>query len=129
MKRSKLNINKAIKKSSKAKLELYDRLYDIGNFLLNKHNPCSIKKGTCNGPYTTSFCCDDCKYLTAKGCTVKALRCKLWLCHTVPPNKHPNKIVEQFDRLSHIASINGLIIPRGSKSDVSNKVNGLYITD
>ena len=119
---SKVNRKKAIKKSNRAKLELYDRLYDIGNFLLKKYNPCSIKRGTCNGPYATSFCCDGCKYKTSKGCSVKSLWCKLWLCGI----KHPNKIREQFYTLSCIAYINGLSMPRESKGTVKIRLRKLH---
>jgi hypothetical protein len=27
-------------------------------------------------------CCEDCKHLSRKGCTVKSLACRLWLCES-----------------------------------------------
>lgn len=87
--------------------KLYDRLYDIGNFLLNKYKPCKIKGSTCVGKFDTEFCCSGCVYVTPKGCSTKVLWCKLWLCFSVQcTNK---KLASQFSMLTHIACINKLI--------------------
>jgi hypothetical protein len=67
-------------------LKAYDAIYDIANGLLRKYNPCKHDSdGICEGDrlYRNGRkhgCCGGCKWLTSKGCRVRALSCKLWLC-------------------------------------------------
>ena len=105
--------DKAVVRTTTEREKLYDRLYDIGNFLLKKHSPCAIKNGKCNGPFRTEFCCGCCKYLTKKGCSIKCLWCKLWLCGV-----GSDRLLKQFKILNHLAKINGLIHPRRTKQYV-----------
>ena len=97
----------AIKPTTKSITELsaiYDRIYDIADRLIKKHNPCNIytkivpakklffnpifpeqliENTYCNSNGTVNaLCCEGCKYWD-KGCTVKALGCKLFLCQCV----------------------------------------------
>jgi len=88
---------------------LYDRIYDIADRLIKKHNPCNIhteiqphhlyptkleKETVCMSYSINSLCCSGCKYWD-KGCTVKSLGCKLFLCQCVT-----NKILqERFRKL------------------------------
>ncbi len=68
-----------------AKEELYDLLFDIGQQTLNYYNPCDWKNGKCRRMRMSENdegCCEGCKHLSKKGCTVKSLACKLWLCAT-----------------------------------------------
>lgn len=80
---------------------LYDRIYNIADKLLKKHNPCNIHKGKIKAEHIywkpknpdrlinaivctrksrhSNLCCGGCKYCN-KGCTVKCLACKLFLC-------------------------------------------------
>ena len=58
---------------------LYDTLYEIGQRILDNHNPCEIAKNRCSAKHH-SFCCGGCQHLTENGCKAKALWCKLWLC-------------------------------------------------
>ena len=102
--------SKAKMKTISDKEALYDRLYVIGDFLLKKHNPCKIKKGKCSGPFRTEFCCDDCRYIINKGCSIKCLWCKLWLCGV-----GSDHLLRQFKTLNHLAKINYLIHPRRPK--------------
>ena len=57
----------------------YNKIYFEMQELLNRDTPCRgdngepCKRGT--------FCCQGCKFLNEKGCTIKSLWCKLWLCH------------------------------------------------
>ncbi len=67
----------------KAKEELYDILFDIGQQTLSYYNPCDWKNGKCRRMRSSKNdegCCEGCKHLSRKGCTVKSLACKLWLC-------------------------------------------------
>ena len=77
--------------------EIYDKIYQEAQDILNKYNPCEIvvKDGfaTCR----TESCCDEgqicccgCNFHSNKGCTVKCLVCKLFLCHYIPLD-HPAK--------------------------------------
>jgi len=59
--------------------EEYDKLCQRADAILKKFNPCNIKRGRCSGGRRYP-CCDDCEFLSKKGCTEKSLACKLWLC-------------------------------------------------
>ena len=82
---------------------LYDRIYDIADRLLKKHNPCNIhteiqphhlfptklkEETVCTSWCTHSLCCSSCNHWD-KGCTVKCLGCKLFLCSAIT-----NKILQ-----------------------------------
>ena len=77
---------------------LYDRIYDIADGLLKKHNPCNIHsdgtKSSCQCHLHTThrihLCCTGCKYISPTGCTVKALACKLFLCPSIK-----NKVLQK----------------------------------
>jgi hypothetical protein len=49
---------------------------------LAKHNPCRITPNPNGGINCMAGhgCCEGCNHLGARGCTVQALACKLWLC-------------------------------------------------
>ena len=88
---------------------LYDRIYDIADRLLKKHNPCNIRIETrphhlfptklneetvCMSWCTHSLCCNSCNHWD-KGCTVKCLSCKLFLCQSIK-----NKVLQKrFQKL------------------------------
>ena len=76
---------------------IYDRIYDIADRLIKKHNPCNIhietiphhlyptklnEETVCMSYSINSLCCGECKYWD-KGCTVKSLGCKLFLCQYI----------------------------------------------
>ena len=90
---------------------LYDRIYDIADRLIKKHNPCNIciKNNKILCTYYTidkhdefylpqnKLCCLYCSkgYWSKEGCTVKALGCKLFLCQVVK-----NKVLKKrFQKL------------------------------
>ena len=99
-----------IRKTIKEKMVLYHKLCNISNFLLRKYNPCKFSKGTCDGLNKIS-CCIECKYLIdGKGCTVKALQCRLYLCYDV----REDHLHEQLGKLQSIASVNNLVHYRES---------------
>jgi len=58
---------------------VYDKLWHEADAILKKFNPCKIKRGRCSSGRRHP-CCDDCEFLSKKGCTEKSLACKLWLC-------------------------------------------------
>src|SRR3970282_2096940 len=96
---------------SLSKSELYDTLYQRCQEALDSANPCHInvigKTVSCEhrqrhpGSNFNGLCCRGCKHLSATGCTVKALACKFWLCHTVRL-KNP-KLVERMEQLRDVA--------------------------
>lgn len=68
---------------------IYDRIYDIADRLIKKHNPCNIHadgtKVSCTYRLCeTRLCCGGCggRYWDS-GCTVKCLACKLFLCGAI----------------------------------------------
>ena len=83
---------------------LYDRIYNIADRLIKKHNPCGIQKGKngfvrCLYSSCEVLCCGGCIHWN-HGCTVKALACKLYLCNSV------NKLVKnRLTKLQHIAFV------------------------
>ncbi len=66
----------------------YDCLYEKADKLFKEHNPCLFIDGLCicNRKVSTKRqrhsggCCGGCKYVGSKGCTVKSLGCKLFVC-------------------------------------------------
>ena len=99
-------MNTATKSLSTQELSaIYDRIYDIADRLIKKHNPCNIritKKGICceheyyNG--YSRLCCGGCDFWSENGCTVKCLACKLLICWSTR-----NNIVK--DRLEKLRAI------------------------
>ncbi len=92
--------------------ELYDRLYDIADRLIKKHNPCNIhtERGVvlCNchnlikearheQKHGCFVCCNTCKYGGKHGCTVKNLSCKVFTC-----SQMDSKIARRLHRLCDI---------------------------
>jgi hypothetical protein len=67
-----------------AKMELYEILFNIGQQIIDHHDPCEWKDGACRRMRSSDpdaeVCCKGCPHLGETGCTVKSLACKLWLC-------------------------------------------------
>lgn len=64
---------------------VYDRLFEEGVDLF-KSNPCNLTKDAITGRVSCRDgipCCGKCVHLGPEGCTVQALACKLWMCHTM----------------------------------------------
>jgi hypothetical protein len=74
------------------KMLQHDDAYKRGQAVLAKYNPCALRKEA-DGTYSCyesrtkkekqAGCCEGCEHLGSDGCTVQAVACKLWLCHTV----------------------------------------------
>ena len=95
---------------------LYDRIYNIADRLIKKHNPCNIhttKTGyTLCKQYNTVrsvkgkeekrhyLCCTACEYQSKTGCPIKCLPCKLFLCGSIPNGR---VIIDRLYRLKVIA--------------------------
>jgi hypothetical protein len=104
------------------KMKLYDRLYEIADFLLKKHNPCGHSNGKCGGMKTYTFqggCCGECEHLRANGCSVKALYCKLWVCGAV----NTEILHKQLKALINIASYNDLLDCRERRQYTMARLN------
>jgi len=79
-------------------MDKYSEIYVKADALIKQHDPCNIKDGWCtkysrdDNPYGKKqgeLCCHGCEHHSAKrGCRVKALSCKLWLCGTIR-DKYP----------------------------------------
>jgi len=93
---------------------LYDRIYDIADKLIKKHNPCKIHtkdKKLCCICYSTGspygrLCCGGCwekitDHYSLFGCITKCLACKLYLCPTAK-GKH-RRLSNQLYRLKQFA--------------------------
>jgi hypothetical protein len=93
-------------KSVKEASRLYDTLYELGQEVLDKYKPCIDCK---------TYCCDGCKYLSSKGCTVKSLACKLWLCSNIAyRNILASKEISKLRSISYSVDLMHL---RASKKD------------
>jgi hypothetical protein len=97
----------------KQKMELYDYLYKRADKLIRKHNPCEMKDGKC---LRGSPCCDGCNHLTADGCVIDCLMCKLFLCWRVSQRKPV--LVRTFRRMQTKAYRHGLLHIRYSKKEM-----------
>lgn len=106
--------------------ELYDSLYERGTALFKEYNPCQIEtdssgKTTCirfrhriRSTWVNNFCCGGCKYVGPKGCRVKSLSCKLWICEHIVPIV-PNEFLEELNELkreSHLFVNNAFRLPK-----------------
>ena len=99
------------KLSTKAKIKLYDRLYDIANKHIKKCDPCKIQiKGNeikcLNYKHTLrkkNLCCTLCNNswaLGKKGCRIKCLGCKLYFCESI--RKDNKALKKMFFKLENI---------------------------
>lgn len=110
---------------------LYDALYKAGQKLLDQYQPCNItpteeikimyggrkrRLMLCDGHEEPRFCCcGGCRHLGHKGCLVKALGCKLWMCSVGQKwEKHP-ELERSLRRLRTIAVRHNLMMVRGTK--------------
>lgn len=62
---------------------MYDMMYAMADTLIKAENPCKIHTDLKRGVLCARDeppCCGGCEYLNSNGCTVKCLRCKLFLC-------------------------------------------------
>lgn len=117
-------------KSTISPERLYLKLYERGERVFKRHNPCGVEKGTCIAPILPplyhiegdkeikkfskehkelSFCCGGCKNLGPNGCTVKALQCKLWICGSLHRTEAGQKAAKEIHVLSQIAWRRGVM--------------------
>ena len=93
---------------------LYDELYERASLVLAKYDPCRIRDGEC---LRGEPCCGGCDHLSEeKGCVVKSLACKLWLCHRAK-EVFP-ECAAVLDELKKIARSNRFLGNRASKEDI-----------
>lgn len=98
--------------------QLYDKLYENGVRILRKHDPCGFSNGKCAAPRKN--CCEDCKYLSKNGCTVKELACKLWLCDSAR-RRFPG-CARKLDELWDVAMKHHLIGERETKEETLDRI-------
>jgi hypothetical protein len=111
------------------KKELYTILWKEARRLYAKYDLCGSKAGnTCiayrKGFIHSPYCCNGCKYLSDKGCTVQSLACSLCICtigRSFPHWKISHKKLIIFKRINKLRLIaKRYDIPiwgRDSKSD------------
>lgn len=68
----------------------YESFYKEADKLFKEHDPCQFKEGSCARDWSRgkkygyvplhNGCCEGCRHLSPKGCTVKSLGCKLHMC-------------------------------------------------
>jgi len=112
--------------STKYKMYLYDLLYLISSILIKIVNPCKIQKNSNRETVCISTrgpCCNRCKHLSTKGCTVKALSCKLYLC-LVGKYSHP-VLYKILKKITHISIRSEIYYFRYSKQETFYELNKL----
>ena len=89
--------------------EVYEMIYAEAGQIFKQYNLCDIREdGHCRttraGRYPKHVrCCEGCQYHDLKrGCTVKALGCKLWYCVEVAEIV-PDEARERLDNLEKVA--------------------------
>lgn len=103
--------------------ELFSRIekvfdkYNLSNYCDIKNHLCvENRKGYMNGK---DCCCIDCKHLSAGGCTIKAISCKLWFCISVI-EKLPTGAIKELEELRTEANYNKFYKYRGDIEDIFN---------
>jgi len=91
--------------------EYYNELYYSFQKLLDDYDPCAFNsEGECRryqsglrwGPKDDDkACCGGCPSLGSKGCKVKSIWCKGWLCHWVQ-SQLPKGFTLQWDHLQRL---------------------------
>jgi hypothetical protein len=78
----------------------YDELYEKASQILKKYNPCQVENWVCERGRQggENFCCRCCEHLSKKGCTVKALYCRVWLCNYALQNLRRQNKIEDFGK-------------------------------
>jgi hypothetical protein len=100
-------------KKNRSRAYVHDRLYALADKLLKRHNPChGCITHNCFSYGNDSRCCMGCPHFK-NGCTVKALYCKLWLCHSVGAQQYA--LVRRLERLERIAKKYNLLVARASR--------------
>jgi len=93
---------------------LYDDLYEKAMMILLEYDPCRIKDDRC---LRGEPCCDECGHLSKeKGCMVKSLACKLWLCDEA--REVFPECAAALDELEKLATNHRLLGYRASKKDI-----------
>ncbi len=94
----------------KAKEELYDSLFNIGQQILDHFDPCDWRNGECrrmrSSEPDTEACCKGCVHLGENGCTVNSLACKLWLC--ADPSNQSKECLNELRILRMVADYSGI---------------------
>lgn len=90
--------------------KIYDLLYQEADRIITQGNPCDFVDGTCVSSRKhinkDCKCCEGCKHLeVGKGCTVKSLGCKLWLCRD---GASPHQYIEGY-----LGALRGIAIALG----------------
>ncbi len=98
------------------KMRIYDILWEDADAILKELNPCAIKGGVCCGTYSgdKGLCCKGCKHLTATGCGVRSLACKVWTCSALR-NTEANQRLRAIERVTWVLGIPMMI--RASKEE------------
>lgn len=111
---------------------IYDRMYKKADKLLKEHNPCRItpikeKPGcfSCAGSWSggSTLCCAGCLWFD-KGCTIKALGCKLWLCSRTA-HKNPELVAILKGMIERANSLGIFHIRTGRKGSLDLAMAGV----
>lgn len=105
---------------------LYDELYTKGEEIFTKYNLCDVKDGECKAhrlfKSRSNFCCKNCQHLGQRGCKVKALYCKLWICQELI-NTLPDNVLRELGSLFNKADRLNMLRFRASKEETFRKGN------
>lgn len=100
----------------------FNYLYQQACDIMKQYDPCGVCNGTCTRGRCgkQNFCCEGCKYLSDKGCTVEALACKLWVCEEAELLL-PENVLDKLEQLTLLVWHWELEVFRGSKEESLEK--------
>lgn len=115
--------------------KLYDYLYNKGDSLFKKYDPCHITKTSCylseHGFQDHPFCCSRCKHLTESGCSVHSLACKLHMCGSLKYHRQkssdpiPEEFLIEINKLNNIANKIGIMVRYSKTENININLRGI----
>ena len=111
---------------------LYDFLYEYADLLISKYNPCDTRvsrSGVATCVHNIDRCCNSCKHLGPRGCTVRSLSCKLYICMTARQEmlysvKEEEGVISKLYKAKVLARKYNLIGFRASQIEVYDALKG-----
>lgn len=114
----------------------YDRLYEEADKLFKRHNPCQFEEGRCasNRIYAgwergKGGCCGRCRHVGPKGCRVKALGCKVFICSWIKekgPTEFNAKISKLREETFRIMGTRTCYLGKGKFLSFSRRIPVIY---
>lgn len=108
----------------------YDEAYAKAHEIFQATDPCQIRvvdgtascaasrAGALQYPHNGQLCCWDCRHLTATGCSVTALACKVWVCEYL--ERTQPGLVARLESLEDFVIDNGIPVRETKEETLAN---------